>query len=94
MFEMMSQYDLLLAHPSTCSDLESESHVTAMLKRQPTNTLRYTTAVDILAPLFDMAFFQDTVLHTLQNATHGMPPYDYKKLDFSFLPDSKLPVRA
>ena len=44
-----------------------------MLKRQPTNVLRYTTAVDILAPLFDMAFFQDSVVNTLQNATYGMP---------------------
>lgn len=73
MFEMMAQYDLLLAHPSVCSDLESDSHLMDMLKRQPTNVLRYTTAVDILAPLFDMAFFQDSVVNTLPNATYGMP---------------------
>ena len=73
MFEMMAQFDLLLAHPSVCSDLESDSHLMDMLKRQPTNVLRYTTAVDILAPLFDMAFFQDSVVNTLQNATYGMP---------------------
>ena len=74
MFEMMAQYDLLMAHPSVCSDLESDSHLMDMLKRQPTNVLRYTTAVDILAPLFDMAFFQDSVVNTLHNATYGMPP--------------------
>ena len=72
---MMSEYNLLLAHPSICSDLESEAHLTDMLKRQPINTLRYTTAVDILAPMFDMAFFQDTVVQTLQNATHGKQPH-------------------
>ncbi|DBB15097.1 TPA: hypothetical protein ACH3X3_004108 [Trebouxia sp. C0006] len=71
MFEMMAQYDLLMAHPSVCSDLESDSHLMDMLKRQPTNVLRYTTAVDILAPLFDMAFFQDSVVNTLHNATYG-----------------------
>ena len=69
----MAQYDLLMAHPSVCSDLESDSHLMDMLKRQPTNVLRYTTAVDILAPLFDMAFFQDSVVNTLQNATYGKP---------------------
>ena len=73
MFEMMAQYDLLMAHPSVCSDLESDSHLMDMLKRQPTNVLRYTTAVDILAPLFDMAFFQDSIVNTLHNATYGMP---------------------
>ncbi|KAA6420076.1 MAG: hypothetical protein FRX49_09925, partial [Trebouxia sp. A1-2] len=71
MFEMMAQYDLLMAHPSVCSDLESDSHLMDMLRRQPTNVLRYTTAVDILAPLFDMAFFQDSVVDTLGNATYG-----------------------
>ncbi len=69
----MAQYDLLLAHPSVCSDLESDSHLMDMLKRQPTNVLRHTTAVEILAPLFDMAFFQDSVVNTLKNATYGMP---------------------
>ena len=73
MFEMMAQYDLLMAHPSVCSDLESDSHLMDMLRRQPTNVLRYTTAVDILAPLFDMAFFQDSVVDTLGNATYGIP---------------------
>ena len=75
MFEMMSEYELLLAHPSLCSDLESQSLQTDMLKQQPVNVLRYSTAVDILAPVFDMAFFQDTVVQTLQNATFGAPPH-------------------
>ena len=73
MFDMMDQFELLMAHPAVCSDLESDSHLMDMLKRQPTNVLRYTTAIDILAPLFDMAFFQDTVVHTLANATYGTP---------------------
>ena len=72
MFEMVSQYELLLAHPSLCSDLESQSLQTDMLKQHPVNVLRYTTAVDVLAPVFDMGFFQDTVVQTLQNATFGM----------------------
>ena len=67
----MLAHDLLLAHPSICSELESQSLQMDMLKRQPINKLRYTTAVDTLAPLFDMAFFQDTVVETLQNATLG-----------------------
>ena len=71
MFEMMSEYDLLLAHPSLCSELESLSLQLTLLKRQPVNKLRYTTAVDILAPIFDMTFFQDTVVQTLQDATYG-----------------------
>ena len=74
MFEMMSHYELLLAHPSLCSDLESQSLQTDMLKQQPVNVLRYTTAVDVLAPVFDMAFFQDTVVQTMQNATFGALP--------------------
>lgn len=72
---MMSQYELLLAHPSLCSDLESQSLQTDMLKQQPVNVLRYTTAVDVLAPVFDMVFFQDTVVETLQNATFGELPH-------------------
>ena len=71
----MSQYELLLAHPSLCSDLESQSLQTDMLKQQPANVLRYTTAVDVLAPVLDMAFFQDTVVDTLQNATFGELPH-------------------
>lgn len=67
----MSTYSLLLAHPSLCSDLESDAHLPTLLQRQPISLLRYTTAVDILAPLFDMAFFQDSVIDTLQNATYG-----------------------
>ena len=74
MFDLMSQYELLLAHPSLCSDLESQSLYTDVLKQQPTNVLRYTTAVDVLAPVFDMGFFQDTVVQTLQNATFGALP--------------------
>ena len=72
MFAMMAEYDLVLAHPSICSDLESQAHLNDLLKRQPTNRLRYTMAVDILAPLFHMPFFQDSVIPTLQNATYGM----------------------
>lgn len=71
MFEMMLAHDLLLAHPSICSELESLSLQMDLLKRQPVNKLRYTTAVDTLAPMFDMAFFQDTVMQTLQNANYG-----------------------
>ena len=67
----MMAHGLLLAHPSICSELESLSLEMDMLRRQPVNKMRYTTAVDILAPLFDMAFFQDTVVQTLQNATYG-----------------------
>ena len=74
MFEMMSQYELLLAHPSLCSDLESQSLQTDMLMQQPVHVLRYTTAVDVLAPVFDMAFFQDTVVQTMRNATFGALP--------------------
>lgn len=69
---MMSEHDLLLAHPSICSDLESQALQMDVLKRQPVNKLRYTTAVDILAPLFDMAFFKDTVVQTLQDASYGV----------------------
>ena len=67
----MSEYNLLLGHPSVCSDLESDAHLLELLRRQPTNVLRYTTAVDILAPVFDMTFFQDSVLQTLKEATYG-----------------------
>lgn len=70
----MSQFELMLAHPSLCSDLESQSLHTDVLKQQPINVLRYTTAVDVLAPVFDMGFFQDTVVQTLQNATFGALP--------------------
>lgn len=72
MFDMMLDYNLLLAHPSICSERESLSHISALLKCQPHNVLRYTTAVDIIAPVFDTAFFQDSVLLTLDNATYGM----------------------
>lgn len=68
----MSQYKLLLAHPAICSDLESQSLYTDTLKQQAVNFLRYSEAVDILAPVFDMSFFQQTVVQTLQNATFGM----------------------
>ena len=71
MFDIMSEYNLQLGHPSVCSDLESDAHLLELLRRQPTNVLRYTTAVDILAPVFDMTFFQDSVVQTLKNATYG-----------------------
>lgn len=69
----MFEYDLLMAHPSVCSEKESLSHVMDLLKCQPHNVLRYTTAVDIIAPVFDIDFFQDSVALTLENATYGMP---------------------
>lgn len=72
-FELMSEYELLLAHPTICSDLESSAHLMDLMKRQPHNVLRYTTAVDILAPAFDTSFFQDTVIATLDNAVYGKP---------------------
>lgn len=70
-FEMMLDYDLLLAHPSVCSERESLSHIMALLKCQPHNVLRYTTAVDVIAPAFDINFFLDSVILTLDNATYG-----------------------
>lgn len=69
---MMLRYELVLAHPSICSGLESQSLHTDMLKQQPVNVLRYITVVDVLAPVFDVAFSQDTVVQTLRNATFGM----------------------
>lgn len=68
----MFDYELLIAHPSTCSQKESLSHLMDLLPRQPHNVLRYTTAVDIIAPAFDVDFFQDSVILTLENATYGM----------------------
>ena len=74
MFERMSEFGLLLAHPSLCSELESYAPLMPVLQRQPVRILRYTTAVDILAPIFDVGFFQDSVVDALQNATYGRHP--------------------
>ena len=73
----MFEYDLLMAHPSVCSAKESLSHIMDLLKCQPHNVLRYTTAVDIIAPAFDIDFFQDSVVLTLENATYGAPTFAF-----------------
>lgn len=67
----MSDYALLMAHPSICSERESKSH-NDLLKCHPHSVLRYTTAVDIIAPAFDFNFFQHSVVPTLEMATYGV----------------------
>jgi len=69
-FELFSSYRLLLAQPSLCRTRYRSSYW-AYLYQNPGSILRYITFVEIMAPMFDMGFFQGLVGPSLWNAYAG-----------------------
>eukprot|EP00887_Chlorella_sp_A99_P005466 scaffold1.g5466.t1 len=69
-FDLFHEHALLMAQPSVC-----DTHWTftqwRILYQNPGYLLRHTTFIEIMAPIFDMAFFQGLVVPTLHNAFTG-----------------------
>lgn len=70
MFEVFHAYGLLLAQPSLCPSPFRATYW-RYLHQHPASVLRFITFVEIMAPVFEMNFFQGLVRPTLYNAFAG-----------------------
>lgn len=67
---MFAAYGLLLAQPSLCPTKHRPSWYLHLV-RDKGALLRWVTMVEIMAPIFDMAFFQGFVRPSLHDAYTG-----------------------
>ncbi|KAL6776590.1 hypothetical protein ACKKBG_A21765 [Auxenochlorella protothecoides x Auxenochlorella symbiontica] len=69
-FAAVTAFRLLLAQPSVCRAHWSFTPYETLRQRDE-SILRYTNLVEIMAPIFDMDFFDELVRLTLYNAHYG-----------------------
>lgn len=69
-FYLMKTYTLLAAQPSLC-DAPWSFTPWKILYQQSQNILRFTTMIEIMAPTFDMDYFQNFIRPSLHNAHVG-----------------------
>ncbi|RMZ54552.1 hypothetical protein APUTEX25_002127 [Auxenochlorella protothecoides] len=69
-FAAVTAFQLLLAQPSVCRAHWSFTPYETLRQRDE-SILRYTNLVEIMAPIFDMDFFDELVRLTLYNAHYG-----------------------
>ncbi|KAL4430961.1 hypothetical protein ABPG75_006217 [Micractinium tetrahymenae] len=70
MFSTLAAYDLLMAQPSLC-DAAWSSSPWKIVFQNPSNILRFTTFNEIMAPAFNMSFFDNFIRESLYNAYYG-----------------------
>jgi hypothetical protein len=70
-FEIFSSYNLLLGQPSLCRTPYRSTYWDLLYSNRPETILRYVTFVEIMAPIFEMNFFNGVVKPSLWNAYTG-----------------------
>lgn len=65
------QYSLLLSQPSVCRLHNQTGPTFPLLLRHPLLRLRFVNYVEVMAPTFEVNFFQQVVRHTLEDREFG-----------------------